>query len=85
MASKAFYGAVSLDQINTFTNFYLKYLTWVLQSPVSCTQASPEGEASNRPKQAQHFFTHRKVQNGNQEIQDLPNSGGMGIVNISIG
>ena len=28
MASKAFYGAVSLDQINTFTNFYLKYLTW---------------------------------------------------------
>ena len=36
-ASKAFYGGVSVDQImqacqwkahNTFTNFYLKYLTW---------------------------------------------------------
>ena len=37
MASKAFYGGVSVDQIlqachwkahNTFTNFYLKDLTW---------------------------------------------------------
>ena len=36
-ASRAFYGGVSVDQImqachwkahNTFTNFYLKYLTW---------------------------------------------------------
>ena len=37
MASKAFYGGVSVDQImqachwkahNAFTNFYLKHLTW---------------------------------------------------------
>ena len=28
----------------------------VLQSPVSCTQASPKVEASNRPKQAQHLI-----------------------------
>ena len=51
----------------------------VLQSPVSCTQASPEVEASNRPKQAQHFSTRRKVQNGNSRVhQDLPDSRGMG-------
>ena len=37
----------------------------VLQSPVSCTQASPKVEASKRPKQAQHLPTCRKVQNGN--------------------
>ena len=49
----------------------------VLQSPVSCTQASPEVEASNRPKQAQHFCTRRKVQNGNSRVhQDLPDSRG---------
>ena len=58
----------------------------VLQSPVSCTQASPEVEASNRPKQAQHFSTRRKVQNGNSRVhQDLPDSRGMGIVDRSIG
>ena len=34
----------------------------VLQCPVSSTQASPTVEASHRPKQAQHFSTHRKVQ-----------------------
>ena len=38
-------------------------------------------EASHRPKQAQHFSTHRKVQNGNSRVhQDLPDSRGMGIV-----
>ena len=31
----------------------------VLQSPVSCTQASPKVEASNRSKQAQHLPTCR--------------------------
>ena len=36
----------------------------VLQSPVPSTQASPKVEASHRPKQTQHFSTHRKVQNG---------------------
>ena len=35
----------------------------VLQSPVPSTQASPKMGASHRPKQAQHFSTHRKVQN----------------------
>ena len=60
-------------------------ISQVLQSPVSCTQASPEVEASNRPKQAQHFSTRRKVQNGNSRVhQDLPDSRGMGIVNRSI-
>ena len=58
----------------------------VLQSPVSSPQASPKVEASNRLKQAQHFSTCRKVQNGNSRVhQDLPNSRGMGIVNRPIG
>ena len=58
----------------------------VLQSPVSCTQASPEVEANNRSKQAQHFSARRKVQNGNSRVhQDLPYSWGMGIVDRSIG
>ena len=38
-------------------------------------------EASHRPKQAQHFSTCRKVQDGNSRVhQDLPDSRGMGIV-----
>ena len=46
------------------------------------TQASPKVEVSHRPKQAQHFSTHRKVQNGNFRVhQDLPDSRGMGIIN----
>ena len=37
------------------------------------------------PKQAQHFSTHRKVQNGNSRVhQDLPDSRGMGIVDRPI-
>ena len=40
----------------------------VLQPPVSSTQASPKVEASHRPQQAQHFSTHRKVQNGNSRV-----------------
>ena len=53
----------------------------VLQSPVSSTQASPKVEASHRLKQAQHFSTCRKVQNGNSRVhQDLSDSRGMGIV-----
>ena len=43
-------------------------------------------EASNRLKQAQHFSTCRKVQNGNTRVhQDLPGSRGMGIVDRPIG
>ena len=58
----------------------------VLQSPVSSPQASPKVEASNRLKQAQHFSTCRKVQNGNYRVhQDLPGSRGMGIVDRPIG
>ena len=34
----------------------------VLQLPVSSTQASSKVEAGHRPKQVQHFSTHRKVQ-----------------------
>ena len=53
----------------------------VLQSPVSIPQASPKVEASHRLKQAQHFSTCRKVQNGTSRVhQDLPDSRGMGIV-----
>ena len=37
----------------------------VLQSPVSCTQASPK--VSHRPKHPQHSSTRRKVQNGTPE------------------
>ena len=48
----------------------------VLQSPVPSNQASPKVEASHRPKQAQHFSTCRKVQNGNSRVhQDLPSPG----------
>ena len=55
----------------------------VLQSPVSSPQASPK--ASHRLKQAQHFPTHRKVQNENSiDHQDLPDSRGMGIVDRPI-
>ena len=58
----------------------------VLQSPVPSTQASPKVEASHRLKQAQHFSTRRKVQNGNSRVhQDLPDSRGMGIVDRSVG
>ena len=43
-------------------------------------------EANHRPKQAQHFSTRRKVQNGNSRVhQDLPDSRGVGIVDRSIG
>ena len=57
----------------------------VLQSPVSCTQASPKVETSNRPKQAQHLPTCRKVQNGNTRIhQGLSDSRGKGIINRPI-
>ena len=53
---------------------------------VPSTQASPKVEASHRPKQAQHFSTRRKVQNGNSRVhQDLPDSRGMGIVDRSVG
>ena len=42
-------------------------------------------EASNRPKQAQHFSTRREVQDGNSRVhQDLPDSRGMGSVDRSI-
>ena len=38
-------------------------------------------EASNRLKQAQHFSTRRKVQNGNTKVhQGLSDSSGMGVV-----
>ena len=57
----------------------------VLQLPVSSPQASPKVEAGHRLKQAQHFSTRRKVQNGNSRVhQDLPDSRGMGIVHRPI-
>ena len=53
----------------------------VLQSHVSCTQASPKVEASNRPKQAQRLPTCRKVQNGNTRVhQGLSDSRVIGVV-----
>ena len=43
-------------------------------------------DASHRLKQAQHFSTCRKVQNGNSRVhQDLPDSRGVGIVDRSVG
>ena len=57
----------------------------VLQSPVSCTQASPKVEASNRPKQAQHLPTCGKIQNGNTGVHHgLSDSRGMGVVDRPI-
>ena len=48
-------------------------------------QASPKVEAGHRLKQAEHFSTCRKVQNGNSRVhQDLPDSRGMGIVDRPI-
>ena len=42
-------------------------------------------EASNRPKQAQHLPTSRKVQNGNTRVhQGLSDSRGMGIVDTPV-
>ena len=42
-------------------------------------------EPGHRLKQAQHFSTHRKVQNGNSRVhQDLTDSRGMGIINRPI-
>ena len=58
----------------------------VLQSPVPSIQASPKVEASHRLKQAQHFSTRRKVQNGNSRVhQDFPDSRGVGIVDRPVG
>ena len=58
----------------------------VLQSPVPSTQASPKVEASHRLKQAQHFSTCRKVQNGNHGVhQDFPGPRGVGIVDRPVG
>ena len=60
-------------------------ISQVLQSLVSSPQASPKVEAGHRLKQAQHFSTHRKVQNGNSRVHlDLPDSRGMGIPNRPI-
>ena len=57
-----------------------------LQSPVPSTQASSKMEASHRLKQAQHFSTRRKVQNGNSRVhQDLPDSRGVGVIDRSVG
>ena len=61
-------------------------ISWVLQSPVPSTQASPKVEASHRPKQAQHFSTCRKVQNGNPVVHpDFPGPRGVGIVDRPVG
>ena len=58
----------------------------VLQSPVPSTQASPKVEASHTLKQAQHFSTCRKVQNGNPGVhQDFPGPRGVGIVDRPVG
>ena len=59
---------------------------WFYSRLFSSPQASPKVEASNRLKQAQHFSTCRKVQNGNSRVhQDLPGSRGMGIIDRPIG
>ena len=56
-------------------------ISQVLQSPVSSPQASPKVEASERPRQAQHRSTCRKVQNGNFRVhQGLSDSRKMGVV-----
>ena len=58
----------------------------VLQSPVPSTQAPPKVEASHRLKQAQHFSTCRKVQNGNPGVhRDFPGPRGVGIVDRPVG
>ena len=50
---------------------------WLLSSP----QASPKVEASDRPKQAQHLPTSRKVKTGKNRVhQGLSDSRGMGVV-----
>ena len=78
-----------MENVKSYKNLiYLLNLqiSRVLQSPVPSTQASPKVEASHRPKQAQHFSTCRKDQNGNSRVhQDLPDSKGVGIVNRTVG
>ena len=74
----------SSNILHIITNDKCK-ISRVLQSPVPSTQVSPKVEASYRPKQAQHFSTRRKVQNGNSRVhQDLPDSRGMDIVDRPI-
>ena len=60
------YKRPSLSQLHPVSAVKERYrkggkckISQVLQSPVSSTQASPKVEASNRPKQAQHFSTRR--------------------------
>ena len=56
-------------------------ISQILQSPVSCTHASPKVEASNKHKQAQHLPTCRKVQNGNTRVhQGLSDSRRMVVI-----
>ena len=83
-------SSVQLHPVSTVKERYRKggkcKISRVLQSPVSSTQASSKMEASNRPKQAHHFSSCRKVQDGNSRVhQDLPDSRGMVIVDRSIG
>ena len=60
-------------------------ISLILLSPVSSPLASPKVEDSDRPKQAQHLSTCRKVQNGNSRVhQGLSDSRGMGVVDRSV-
>ena len=57
-----------------------------LQSPVPSTKPHLGWRPVIDLKQAQHFSTRRKVQNGNSRVhQDLPDSRVVGIVDRSVG
>ena len=57
-------------------------ISQVLQSPVSSPQVSPKVDASDRPKQAQHLSTGRKVQNGISRVhQGISDSKVIGVIN----
>ena len=76
-ASKAFYGGVSVDQImqachwkahNTFTNFYLKDLTWSDNGKQYVSETSSSGTTSHRPFPSDQLSSERKEGGGGAHL-----------------
>ena len=83
-ASKAFYGGVSVDQImqachwkahNTFTNFYLKDLTWDGQRQQFISGTSSSGTAGPRPFSSVQSSSERKRGGGGGTSATTESSG----------
>ena len=86
MASKAFYGGVSVDQImqachwkakNTFTNFYLKDLTWSDDNNMYLGPVVAAQQVLNPSPQTTHPRKEKKW--GGQPTLQESNPRGLGI------